>query len=44
MLVMLWQYPQVSRTLFVLSLGFPVYYLVLSLLLLQQQRERRALQ
>jgi phosphatidylcholine synthase len=43
MLVMLWQYPQVSRTLFVLSLGFPVYYLVLSLLLLQQ-RERRALQ
>jgi phosphatidylcholine synthase len=33
MLVMLWQYPQVWRPLFFLSLGYPVYYLVLSLVL-----------
>jgi phosphatidylcholine synthase len=39
MLVMLWQYPQVSRTLFLLSLIFPVYYLALSLVL---QRRRRS--
>jgi phosphatidylcholine synthase len=30
MLVMLWQYPAVSRTLFLVSLAFPVYYGVLS--------------
>ena len=33
MLVMLWQYPAVSRQLFFISLAFPVYYLVLSLAL-----------
>ena len=38
MLVMLWQYPNHSPTLFLLSLVFPVYYLLLSLAL---QRNRR---
>ena len=33
MLVMLWQYPDVSRPLFLLSLVFPVYYGILSLVL-----------
>lgn len=33
MLVMLWQYPDVSRALFWLSLGYPAYYGVLSLVL-----------
>jgi phosphatidylcholine synthase len=31
MLVVIWQYPQVSRTLVLASLGYPVYYFVLSL-------------
>jgi phosphatidylcholine synthase len=30
MLVMLWQYPAVSRPLFLVSLAFPAYYLILS--------------
>ena len=33
MLMMLWQYPAVSRQLFFISLAFPVYYVVLSLVL-----------
>ena len=33
MLVMLWQYPAISRPLFLASLVFPVYYTVLSLIL-----------
>jgi phosphatidylcholine synthase len=31
MLVMVWQYPSVSRVLFIASLSFPAYYVVLSL-------------
>ena len=31
MLVMLWQYPAVSRAAFIASLGFPIYYVALSL-------------
>jgi phosphatidylcholine synthase len=38
MLVMLWQYPDVSRPLFVTSLVFPVYYAVLSLALHWRRR------
>jgi phosphatidylcholine synthase len=33
MLLMLWQYPAVSRTVFLVSLAFPIYYGVLSLAL-----------
>jgi phosphatidylcholine synthase len=33
MLVMLWQYPAVSPELFLISLAFPVYYILLSLVL-----------
>jgi phosphatidylcholine synthase len=41
MLVMLWQYPAVSRTVFIASLAFPVYYVVLSLALqLRRPRSR----
>ena len=41
MLVMLWQYPAVSRTVFIASLAFPVYYVVLSLALqLRRPRNR----
>jgi hypothetical protein len=29
--VMLWQYPAVSRSVFVASLIFPIYYLALSM-------------
>jgi phosphatidylcholine synthase len=39
MLVMLWQFPAVSRTVFITSLVFPVYYAVLSLWL--EVRRRR---
>jgi hypothetical protein len=39
--VMLWQYPAVSRTVFIASLAFPVYYVVLSLALqLRRPRNR----
>jgi phosphatidylcholine synthase len=38
MLVMLWQYPDVSRPLFLLSLTFPAYYVVLSLVLDRRRR------
>jgi phosphatidylcholine synthase len=40
-LVMIWQYPAVSRPVFYLSLVFPVYYVLLSLAL--DARRRRAL-
>ena len=38
MLAMLWQFPSVSRTLFVASLVFPAYYLLLSFWLELQRR------
>jgi len=41
MLVMLWQYPDVSRPLFLLSLVFPAYYFALSVVLDRRQRIRR---
>ncbi len=40
MLVMLWQYPDVSRGVFVASLVFPIYYVVLSLVLQTRRRAR----
>jgi phosphatidylcholine synthase len=40
MLVMLWQYPAISRPVFFASLVFPVYYLVLSLALNRRRRVR----
>jgi phosphatidylcholine synthase len=40
MLVMLWQFPAVSRAVFVASLVFPFYYMVLSFVL--EARRRRA--
>jgi phosphatidylcholine synthase len=33
MLVMLWQYPAISQTVFLASLAFPIYYVVMSLVL-----------
>ena len=33
MLMMLWQYPAISRPVFLASLAFPIYYVVLSLML-----------
>lgn len=33
MLVMLWQYPAISQQVFLASLAFPIYYVVLSLAL-----------
>jgi phosphatidylcholine synthase len=42
MLVMLWQYPAVSRQLFVVSLAFPVYYILLSLVLHFREPRRAA--
>jgi phosphatidylcholine synthase len=33
MLVMLWQYPAISQPIFLASLAFPIYYVVLSLML-----------
>ncbi len=41
MLVMLWQYPAVSRPLFWISLAYPVYYVVLSIAVSRKRRGRR---
>jgi phosphatidylcholine synthase len=40
MLVMLWEFPAVSRTVFWASLGFPAYYAALSLVLNVRRRPR----
>jgi phosphatidylcholine synthase len=40
MLAMLWQFPQVSRTIFHASLAFPAYYLALSFRLEYKRRRR----
>jgi phosphatidylcholine synthase len=37
MLVMLWQYPAVSRTLFWVSLAYPAYYVALSIAIMRQR-------
>jgi phosphatidylcholine synthase len=37
-LVMIWQYPSVSRSLFFASFAFPVYYVVLSLFVRARSR------
>ena len=43
MLVMLWEFPAVSRAAFWASLGFPAYYMVLSLTLNFRRRRARGL-
>ena len=40
MLIMLWQFPAVSRTVFIASLVFPLYYAVLSFVLEARRRSR----
>ena len=40
MLVMLWQFPAVSRTVFLASLAFPIYYTVVSFWLETRRRRR----
>jgi phosphatidylcholine synthase len=41
MIVMIWQMPDVSRTVFWISLAFPAYYVLLSLVLEQRRRSHQ---